>query len=196
MNSRTRQYALSLFRSKKKYYDNSKEKYICQGNNCDRLLLGKEVRVDHIDNNNSNNPADGRNWQPLCHSCNTRNSGKSMKQLRLMERRKRKAFENGLSKTNGISAQIAINRVTEPAFREWVLTTIKQFGVVSWIDLVDGGCEFVSQKFTALSQATADRYLRKMTSIAGPLIATGTGDTRQVMLRNQSLTLESFTGPS
>ena len=35
-------------------------------------------QVDHVDGNSWNNPADGSNWQTLCHSCH---SAKTMREL-------------------------------------------------------------------------------------------------------------------
>lgn len=38
--------------------------YRCQA--CQRLVVGREAHVDHIDGDDSNNPTDGSNWQTLC----------------------------------------------------------------------------------------------------------------------------------
>lgn len=190
----TRTDALEYFRSKQHYYNKRTKLYYCQGDNCGRMLTDKQVIDDHIDNDNTNNKPG--NHQPLCKSCNTHNSGKPMEQQRKILKKRRKAFDSGLNKSSSISAQININRVAEPAFRQWVLKQVEIYGSISWIDLVDGGSEYVSQNHIPLSQSTAARYLGKMVSIAGPLLAIGTGDTRQIELRNKNKSSENVTGPS
>lgn len=186
---RTRKEALEYFKSKRQYYSSERDKYYCQGDNCGKELTEEEVIDDHIDNNRNNNKPN--NHQPLCRSCNTHNSGKTMEQKKLIQRKRKKAFESGLNKTSGLSAQILINRVAEEKFREWVMEQIKLHETISWIDLIDAGCEYITQHYIYLSQSTAERYLRKMTSFIGPLIAIGSGDARQVELRNKSKTDES-----
>ena len=36
---------------------------------CSRVVVGRQAQVDHVDGNSWNNPADGSNWQLLCHVC-------------------------------------------------------------------------------------------------------------------------------
>lgn len=190
-----RKEALVYFRSRSDYYNKRTKQYYCQGDNCGRLLTEEETIDDHIDNDNTNNKR--TNHQPLCKGCNTHNSGKIMEQQWKIQKRRKKALESGLSKSNGTSAQLIINNAAEKPFRDWVLNKVETYDSISWIDLLDAGCEYVTQKFVPLSQSTADRYLRKLTSFEGPLITIGTGDARQVELRNKNKsTNKDNAGPS
>lgn len=42
----------------------------CQA--CGRVVAGRDAHIDHIDGDDSNNPADGSNWQTLCHRGHSR----------------------------------------------------------------------------------------------------------------------------
>ena len=72
MNSYRRQKALAYFRTKDKYYDKEKAVYlcVCEGEHCKEKLTEKEVRVNHRNNDNSNDSH--RNLEPVSHSCNIR----------------------------------------------------------------------------------------------------------------------------
>lgn len=180
---KSRRDALQYFKTNRQYYSKETGRYYCQGDNCGKELEENEVIDDHIDNDRNNNKP--TNHQPLCRSCNTKNSGKTMEQNKKIQKKRRIAFLKGFDKTSGISAQIIINRIAEEKFREWVIKQLEIYETISWIDLLDAGCEYITQNHVQLSQSTAERYLRKMTSFAGPLIAIGTGDARQVELRNK-----------
>lgn len=190
----TREKALTYFRSKRHYYDRVTEVYLCQGDNCGRQLKEAQVIDDHIDNDQTNNKPS--NHQPLCKSCNTHNSGKTEEQMKQITRKRRKAFNSGFGKLNGISAQITINKQAEEPFRLWCVEQVRIYGTISWIDLIDGGCEYVTQNFVSLNQTTAERYLRKLTSFVGPLVSNGVGDSRLIELRNKREAPEQTAGPS
>lgn len=189
----SREDALRYFRSKRAYYDRKTKLYECQGDNCGRKMEEHLVIDDHI----NNDPSDNRpsNHQPLCKSCNTHNSGKSDYQMKKVARQRRKALDNGINQSNGLSAQITINRIAEEPFRSWCLEQVKVYQSIGWLDLIDAGCEYVTQNFVNLSQHTAEKYLRKLTSFTGPLIASGVGDARMVELRNKAAA-ENSSGPS
>ena len=193
---RTREEALTFFRSKRAYYDKKTGLYLCQGDNCGRKLTETQVIDDHINNDNTDNRLS--NHQPLCKSCNTHNSGKTETQMKRIARQRRKALDNGLSKSTGISAQMIVNKMAEQPFRDWCIEKVGLYGSISWADLIDAGCEYITQNHIGLNQATADRYLRKLTSFEGPLlVASGMGDARMIELRDKrKQPSENSSGPS
>ena len=72
MNSFRRQKALAYFRTKDRYYNKDKDQYlcVCGGEHCKEKLTEKEVRVNHKNNDNSNDSH--RNIEPTSHACNIR----------------------------------------------------------------------------------------------------------------------------
>ena len=72
MNSYRRQKALAYFRTIDRYYDKQTKLYqcVCEGQDCRGKLTEKEVRVDHKNNDNSDDRH--RNLRPTSHSCNIR----------------------------------------------------------------------------------------------------------------------------
>lgn len=192
---RNRTEALAYFRSRSDYYNRKAKLYECQGDNCGRMLPESEIVDDHIDNDRTNNKR--TNHQPLCKSCNTHNHGKTDEQMKKIIKRRRRQSDLTFNKSSDMSPQITINRAAEEPFKKWVVEQVRIYGSISWIDLVDAGSEYVTQNHISLSQPTADRYLRKLTSFIGPLIAIGVGNSRQVELRDKSKEAsDSSSGPS
>jgi len=117
----------------------------------------RELEIDHIDNNNSNN--DPSNIQFLCRSCNYK------KNPRLAEREP-VALCGGVSEKESeslyIPTEIAINRTNEPLVRKYVKEMIEEHGELSQQELVYSSAE----KF-GLSPKTTIKYIRKMCSMAG-----------------------------
>jgi len=140
-----------------------------------------ELQIDHM----NGDPNDWReeNLQLLCASCNTSEYRRREKEL-LHEayrvgrvsvsenlRLEREAVEVrergvdfGLSLVSA-SAELKVNRDKEPWFRREVLWKVGHDGFLT----VDAALHEISE-IVALSPVTARRYLKKMTSAAGPLI--------------------------
>lgn len=62
------------------------------------------------------------------------------------------------------SPEMRANRLMEPIFREWVLSTVKARTFISRQDAIDSGAELCG-----CSTNTASRYLAKLVSTVGPL---------------------------
>lgn len=116
----------------------------------------KELVIDHIDNNNSNN--NPSNWQFLCRKCNY------IKNPRLAEREPLDSV--GVSECVSLNYQtpneITINREKEPLFRECIEQIISKNIEFEKSDLINSGAERVG-----ISIKTSRRYLDKMCSSAG-----------------------------
>ena len=136
--------------------------------------LDGPLTIDHIDEDRDN--WSEANLELLCRPCNTRKSD------RLRPRRARKVAgvsgdlwggegegkgvrgrKLAFDATNG-SPELQANSMYEPLFRQWLLNLVGFQGAVLVMDALDGGSEFVG-----CSPNTAVRYLRKITSITGPL---------------------------
>ena len=126
----------------------------CRG--CQALESERELVIDHIDNNNSNdNP---NNWQFLCRSCNY------IKNPRLKERKEPLDVCVGVSRPFDIPSEIKINREREPLFRKYVEEEVKANGQMLERELINSGAEKLE-----LSIRTTPRYLTKMCSALGIL---------------------------
>ncbi len=111
---------------------------------CQTPATKKQLVIDHIDYNNSNN--DMVNLQLLCRRCNyIRNSGKS-----------------GDTCERPKETEIEINRKKEPQFRKFVYDTLNKRGHVKPKDLINSGAELCE-----ISTTTVKRYLDKMCSKEG-----------------------------
>ncbi len=115
----------------------------------------RELVIDHIDNDNSNN--NPNNLQFLCRSCNYK------KNPRFAEREPLDLCEGVRGSDSGtIPTEITINRVKEPAFREYVDDIMRNNDEMLASNLIDSGAEKVG-----ISVTTASRYLKKLCSSEG-----------------------------
>lgn len=125
--------------------------------NCHVSGTEKELVVEHIDNDNSDN--DPNNLQLLCRSCNYK------KNPRLAEREPLDMCECELRKHTTYeytTDEIRINKEKEPLFREYVDNTIEEKVEFEKEDLINSGAETIG-----IATITADRYLKKLCSSAG-----------------------------
>jgi hypothetical protein len=158
MNQRNRTKTLLQFRQNPEYYSKEQNRYQCQI--CGGLFNERDIRVDHKDNDNNNNA--WSNLQPLCHPDNI--------QKDKMSKRKKKTAKIVPINNKDESPQMRVNRLAEPMFREWVMEYIKNQDIETTKDeVIDAACEHLTSTRISLSQSTAERYLRKMTSVVGPL---------------------------
>lgn len=143
--------------------------FACKGDLC----------IDHIDNNNSNNPKDGSNWQYLCRGHNGRKNHRgATKKNKLFQFNTLKDSLKRVRDLKGVNdrgdevtdvvirfAEMDKNKRASPLFREFVSMTIDQCGVLSKKDLLDAGAEYVTQVLgdgCGIDQQTAERYLKKL----------------------------------
>ena len=123
---------------------------------CQALESERELVIDHIDNNNSND--NSNNWQFLCRSCNY------IKNPRFKERKEPLDVCVGVARPFDIPSEIKINREREPLFRKYVEEEVKANVQVLEQELINSGAEKLG-----LSPRTTDRYLKKMYSSIGKL---------------------------
>jgi len=148
-----------------------------------------DIVLHHVDNNPDNN--DPRNWRLACtghnHRLNPRGSGKRGIRVKAQidNRHKKPSIREREREREKLevrprvqSAEFEKNKVCEPAFRHWIIKTIKKFGSITLDDAVDGGAEYVG-----CSQQTIRRYLRKMCSNEGILEIDDKNPQKVVLIR-------------
>lgn len=121
-----------------------------------------ELVIDHIDGNPNNWLL--TNLRLLCRKCNLLNQpstgiAESVCESEHMVVR----AEHGLMLRDA-SAEIRLNRVSEPEFRRWLNLRLLKEGRVLLSDAISGGAEHCQ-----ISTMTARRYLQKMLSSEGSL---------------------------
>jgi len=116
MNSFRRQKALAYFRTKPKYYNKEKDIYlcVCGGEYCKEKLTEKEVRVNHKNNDNSDDSK--RNLEPASHPCNVR--------LGFIQRKKYKKVRRDRVKYNEPPATMKKNIEINQKAKQWLIDTI------------------------------------------------------------------------
>lgn len=75
--------------------------------------------------------------------------------------------EPGVDRRAWGSAEEAANLLMEPTYRLWVFRWVKRNGTVSKGDAIDAGSEYLDQTVGRGSQATVERYFRKIISSHG-----------------------------
>jgi len=142
---------------------------VCQ--NCGALGELRQLVIDHIGNNNSNNNPE--NLQLLCRTCNyTKDSRKSVD---MCVRTSPSISQN---------SSLKINKEKEPKFRKWIMEELKSSGAVDGTKMsaryiINNGAEKIG-----MSQVTAKRYLEKMCSHAGSLDSSGSGKEQFVGIKS------------
>jgi hypothetical protein len=136
-----------------------------------------ELEIDHADNDTTN--WDIENLHILCNKCNLefRQYSIDMKLQILKQDSDRNVYvceERHLISDTEIlrlrvdytkgSTELQINNSCEVKFRNWVLKMIDQSGALCREDLINGGAEVAG-----CSIVTTEKYLKKLTSITGPL---------------------------
>lgn len=138
-------------RTRKKFYDLLSDRDGDHCAFCQILATKKQLVINHIDYNNSNNNM--INLQLLCRRCNhIRNSGMS----------------GDICESYRKESEIEINRKKEPKFRKYVYKTILTKGRKKPRDLINSGAEHCQ-----ISTTTAKRYLEKLCSEEGICIQLG-----------------------
>jgi hypothetical protein len=123
----------------------------------------KQLIIDHIDNNNDNNPNDGSNYQLLCRRHN------ALKSIRAKHEHRPQQFVRPVIDT--MPATMQKNQEAEPKFVKWLKEYLKENGELEYQTcLVDGAC------IADCSQVTIGRYLEKHSSQYGPFFTYSTDD--------------------
>lgn len=132
--------------------------------------------IDHVDNNNDNNPANGSNFQWLCRAHNVaknppghhravnkfadiKHLEQSLERERVRERERANRYAIPDEGTIIRYEELRINKQAEPKARRLTRRLIEKNGVVNTKDLIDS----VSEQ-CGISQQTYRRYLDKMIS--------------------------------
>jgi len=124
----------------------------------------KQLVIDHIDNNNDNNPSDGSNYQLLCRRHNTLKGIRAKKEQRPLAQYTRPVIDT-------MPATMQKNQEAEPKFVKWLKEYLKEYGELEYETcLVDGAC------IADCSQVTIGRYIEKHTSQYGPFYIWSTDD--------------------
>lgn len=144
---------------------------------CRRKPPAVPLQIDHADN-------DPNNWDPenlhlLCQKDNIELRGKPVaKHKRLIRgysanNERERARERGRESTHLVkdlvdfrnaSPEMKANSYYETQYREWLLTIIREQGLITKVEAVNSGAEVVG-----CSPLTSSRYLTKLTSSVGPL---------------------------
>ena len=116
---------------------------------CGKLSKERQLVVDHRDNNSKNNSLE--NLQFLCRACN-------------YLKNPRRPFDKCVSECESLdqTSELAVNRVKEPMFKQYVATRINESSMIPEIDLVNAGAEHLN-----ISPVTTKRYMNKLCSSAG-----------------------------
>jgi len=116
---------------------------------CGVLAWERQLIIDHIDNNSSNNNPE--NLQLLCRACN-------------YLKNPRRPVDECVSECESAdqTSELAVNRLKEPMFKQYVATRINESGQAPEEDLVNAGAERLD-----LSPVTTKRYLNKLCSSDG-----------------------------
>ena len=136
-----------------------------------------KLQIDHADNNPDNwNP---ENLHLLCQKDNVTLRGKPISEHKKTIRdysarnERERERERGLEGTHRVkelvdyrnaSPEMKANSYYETQYREWVLTVVRDQGVITKPEAINSGAEVVG-----CSTLTAGRYLVKLTSAVGPL---------------------------
>ncbi len=151
-----------------------------------------EIILDHIDNNDDNNPSDGSNWQWLCrchnvkkdppHDRSARHKYKEInKSEHYMEKGKGRRvygrkdlgsenkFWNGGDVLIVRSMEMAKNMACQPMFKVIIKKIMRRYGEAKWNKLIDAGMQdtrVVLHDGTVLTIGVkaAEGYLRALTS--------------------------------
>jgi hypothetical protein len=138
-----------------------------------------DLVIDHIDNNNDNNPVDGSDWQWLCRSHNVKKdppkAGRSVNRFLDGKGLEQSLYRNNNRDTETIGqhecrlerewlmpATMKKNRESEPVFRKAVKALIAKYGRMKRRDLLNAACEKAQ-----CVQCTGANYLEKMCSVCG-----------------------------
>lgn len=131
------------------------------------------LEVDHINEDKSDDRPE--NLQLLCKRCNVakQNRARSSRPSDLCVRARERMRAEGCPATRVGKAVVDYRQGSaemqaacqyEPSFRSWVLGVLRSTDHVAKGDLIDSGAEISGASITA-----CERYLRKLTSSAGPL---------------------------
>jgi len=105
--------------------------------------LNSVANVDHIDNDDTNNPRNGTNWRMLCHSCNIKKSW-ILKKESIVESDTKVPFE------------LKIGTKMELKWIKWLMDSIRKDGKVLYSKAINTGALEAD-----CSPETIKRYLRK-----------------------------------
>lgn len=114
----------------------------------------KQTLIDHKDNEPSNNKSE--NLQLIHRRCNYLKNPRGKKPL---EREQQPGDDDQ------VSGELRKNRLAEPAFTKWLLDYVRTNGPKEKETLINAGA-FVAN----ISTITATRYMRKLSSLEGPLM--------------------------
>jgi len=117
--------------------------------------------VDHLDNNDKNNPKDGSNWQLLCRRHNYIKNPRRKKSIRIHTSLMRSDTRDQST------AEMQKNAQAEPMFRHWIVEQIRHSKDkrIRKDEAINGGAEYAS----CSPETIRKRYLPKMLSSVGML---------------------------
>ena len=133
---------------------------------CKVLPYERQLVIDHKDNNNKNNNPE--NLQLLCRTCN------------YLKNPRPENFSVSENIEINHESELETNRKKEPQFRKYVSHQINERSQVPLKELIYSGAEIHS-----ISPATAERYLRKLTSSAGIFQTRLIGNTEVVEYKDE-----------
>jgi len=119
---------------------------------CQTPSSEKQLVVDHINNDNSDNRLE--NLQLLCKGCNYAKNPR--------EKPVDNVCVSVCEEDRPMSPEMKENRRMEPRFRRWMFHKVIKSGKIRYEDSINAGAEFVG-----CSTETVKRYLKKMTSTEG-----------------------------
>jgi len=123
----------------------SRDGYCCIKCKTSLTDLSSVAQIDHIDNNNKNNPLDGSNWQLLCGSCNVRKSWIE-KRIEVIENKENTPF------AYAVSSKMELNYV------KWLIDELMQGHDITWDKAINTGALEIDG-----SPVTTKKYIRKHT---------------------------------
>ena len=134
---------------------------------CQALKWEKLLVLDHRDNNSFNNNPE--NLQILCKRCNYLKNPREPPDECVSE-----------CESSDQTSELAVNRLKEPMFKQYVATRINESGQVPEEDLVNAGAERLD-----LSPVTTKRYLNKLCSSDGIYERASSGKTAFIRYKKE-----------
>jgi hypothetical protein len=134
--------------------------------------------VDHIDNNDKNNPKDGSNWQLLCRHHNYIKNPRRCWAMKYFTARMQK-----VESSEPGSPELRKSELAFPLYCEWLRRKVNENTAIPMDQAINSGAMFVTKCGIQLSPATIrSRYLPMLISSDGDFDADDTSPTN-VLIR-------------